>query len=147
MVQSAAPTVEEYLAELPPERREVVSEVRTLVEKRLPKGYEEGMLYGMICWYIPLSRYPETYNGQPLGIVALAAQKRYFSLYLHSIYADPKERKRFEKAFADAGKKLDAGKSCMRFRRLDDLPMSVIGDAVSRTSVEDYIKSYEASRG
>jgi hypothetical protein len=146
MVQSAAPTVEAYLAELPPERRHAVAAVRDVVRKSLPKGYGEGMQYGMIGWYIPLERYPDTYNGQPLGVVALAAQKKYFSLYLHSIYADPDERRWFENAYADAGKELDAGKSCVRFTRLDDLPLDVIGEAVSRTSVDDYIERYEASR-
>jgi uncharacterized protein YdhG (YjbR/CyaY superfamily) len=146
MVQSAAPTVEEYLAELPAERREAVSRVREVVNENLPKGYEEGMQYGMIGWYIPLARYPKTYNGEPLGIVALAAQKRHYSLYLHLIYADPAERKWFERAYADSGQKLDAGKSCVRFRKLEDLPLDVIAEAVSRTSVEDYIERYEASR-
>jgi uncharacterized protein YdhG (YjbR/CyaY superfamily) len=146
MVQSAAPTVEEYLAELPAERREAVARVREVVNENLPKGYEEGMQYGMIGWYIPLQRYPETYNGEPLGIVALAAQKRHYSLYLHSIYADPAERRWFERAYADSGHKLDAGKSCVRFRRLEDLPLDVIAEAVSRTSVDDYIERYEASR-
>ena len=89
MVKSAAKTVDEYLAELPEDRREVVSEVRNLVRKNLPKGYEEAVNWGMLCWEIPLARYPHTYNGQPLGYVALAAQKNYFALYLPT-YMDPK---------------------------------------------------------
>lgn len=82
MVSSRAATIPEYLAALAPDRREVVSVVRDLVNRSLPAGFEEGMQYGMIGWYVPLSRYPDTYNGQPLGIVALAAQKSYLSLYL-----------------------------------------------------------------
>src|SRR5690606_30676429 len=90
MVSSKASTVDEYIASLPDDRRAAIAAVRDVIRKNLPPGYEEGMQYGMIGWYVPLSRYPDTYNGQPLGVVALASQKQYMSLYLMAVYASPK---------------------------------------------------------
>jgi hypothetical protein len=144
MVQSSAPTVEAYLAELPDDRRDTVAAVRQTVLDHLPEGYQERMAWGMISYEVPLERYPETYNGQPLMYAALAAQKRGFTLYLMNEYADgsPALREGFERA----GKKLDMGKSCVRFKRLDDLPLDVIGDAIARTPVDAFIELYEASR-
>jgi uncharacterized protein YdhG (YjbR/CyaY superfamily) len=146
MAGSSAATVEEYLQELPPERREVVSAVRDVVLRNLPEGYRESMSFGMIGWGIPLERYPDTYNKQPLGYAALAAQKNYYALYL-GIYQDPQQEADFREAFAKAGKKLDMGKSCVRFRRLDDLPLDVIGRTIAGTPPEELIRQYEASRG
>lgn len=145
MASSSAATAEEYLAELPPERREVVSAVRDVVLRNLPEGYREGMSFGMIGWSIPLERYPDTYNGQPLGYAALAAQKHYYALYL-SVYQDPQSEATFREEFARAGKKLDMGKSCVRFRKLDDLPLDVIGRTIATTPPEELIRRYEASR-
>jgi hypothetical protein len=146
MVQSKAKTVEQYLKELPPERREVVAAVRKLVRKHLPKGYVESMAFGMIGWGIPLARYPNTYNGQPLGCVALAAQKNYYSLYLMCVYANSAEERALRAAFAKAGKRLDMGKSCVRFERLADLEMAAIGKAIAATPPERLIELYEESR-
>lgn len=145
MASSKAATVEEYLAELPEDRRAVVSAVREVVLRNLPAGYRESMSYGMIGYGIPLERYPDTYNGQPLAYAALAAQKNYYSLYLMNVYAEEGERA-LRNAFAAAGKKLDMGKSCIRFRRLDDLPLEVIGRIIAATPPEAYIAHYEASR-
>src|SRR5690606_32559995 len=111
------------------------------------KGYEEAMQYGMIGYCVPLSRYPDTYNGQPLGIAALASQKQYMSLYLMAVYGDPKTEAWFRDAFAKAGKKLDMGKSCVRFKTLEDLPLDVIGQAIARVSVEQYIARVESVQG
>jgi hypothetical protein len=144
-MKSEATTVEEYLAGLPEDRRRALSAVRDVILEHLPEGYEEGMDFGMIAYYIPLDRYPKTYNGHPLGIAALASQKNYMALYLMAIYGND-DAAWFRERFADAGKKLDMGKSCVRFRKLDDLPLDVIGDAVARVSVEDYIEHYERSR-
>ena len=141
MVSSRASTVKEYLDELPADRRKVIAKVRSVVNKYLPKGYKETMNWGMICWEIPLSRYPVTYNKQPLGIVALAAQKNYYSLYLW-----PAQRKLLEAAFKTAGQKLDMGKSCLLFKSLDDIPLEAIGEILSRTPPEKVIALYEASR-
>jgi hypothetical protein len=146
MVTSRAATVEEYLSSLPEERREVVSAVRDLVLRNLPDGYAESMAWGMIGYGIPLARYRNTYNGQPLAYAAIAAQKNYYSLYLMGIYGDPERAAWLGEEFRKAGKKLDMGKACIRFRKLDDLPLEAIGRAVAAVTPEKYIAYYEASR-
>src|SRR5262245_58618690 len=100
----------------------------------------------MIGYYVPLSRFPDTYNGQPLALAGLAAQKQYFSLYLMRVYGDPKMRDWFESEYAKAGKKLDMGKSCVRFQSADDLPLDIIGKVIASTSVDEYVEVYEAAR-
>jgi hypothetical protein len=130
MARSNAETVEQYLQELPEDRRAVVSAVRDVVVRNLPAGYREMMSFGMIVWGIPLEEYPDTYNGQPLGYAALAAQKNYYV------------RDEFEKA----GKKLDMGKSCLRFKKLEDLPLDVIGKLIASTPPREYITLYENAR-
>ena len=147
MVQSKASTAEEYLAELPEDRREVVAAVRQVILENLPEGYQESMTWGMPSYEIPLSRYPTTYNKKPLAYAALAAQKNYFSLYLMGVYAGSGEETSLRDEFEAAGKKLDMGKSCIRFTKLDDLPLHVIGKAIAATPVDDYIGRYEAARG
>ena len=119
MAGSTASTVAQFLAELPPERRAVVSRVRDVVRAHMPAGYVESMGWGMICWSIPLSRYPGTYNKQPLAYVCLAAQKNYYALHLTSLYMDPERGAEFARAFAATGRKLDMGKGCVRFKRAD----------------------------
>ena len=104
------------------------------------------MLSGMIGYVIPLERYPVTYNRQPLMYAALASQKNYMSLYLMNIYENPDDQKWFVDAYRDSGKKLNMGKSCVRFKELEDLPIELIGKAIARTSVGDFIEQYEASR-
>jgi len=146
MASSTAASVKDYLAELPPERSEVVAKVRGVIRKHLPKGYVETMNWGMIAYEIPLSRYPDTYNGQPLAYVALAAQKNSYSLYLNCTFSDKAREDEVRRAFAEAGKKLDMGKSCVRFRKLDDLPLPAIGRIIASTPVDEFVKRYEASR-
>jgi hypothetical protein len=146
MVQSKAVTPEQYLADLPEDRRETIRKVRDLVRKNLPKGYEEMVSFGMLCWGIPLSRYPDTYNGQPLCYTALAAQKNYNALYLMSAYGEPAEEKALKEAYKKAGKKLDMGKSCLRFKSLDELVPEAIAQAISGTPPETLIARYEESR-
>lgn len=146
MVQSQAATVEEYLEELPEERRAVVSAVRDVVLENLPEGYVESMAWGMIGYGIPLSRYPDTYNKQPLSYVALAAQKRHYALYLMCCYQDSEDEAFLRRAFERAGKKLDMGKCCVRFKKLDDLPLDAIGELVARTPPERMIETYERAR-
>jgi hypothetical protein len=145
-MQSDATTPAAYIAEMPEGRRKAISAVRKVIRANIPKGFQEMMDFGMIVWAIPLTRYPDTYNGHPLGIVALANQKNYMALYLFGEYADDKERAWFEKSWKAAGKKLDMGKSCLRFKKVDDVALDVIAEAVSRVSVEDHIKAYEKSR-
>lgn len=145
MVQKPAATAEEYLQSLPEDRREVVSAVRDVVLRNLPDGFTEAVSGGMITYCIPLERFPNTYNKQPLGYVALASQKNHIALYMMGAYGDPAEAKRIEEGFARAGKKLDMGKSCIRFRKLDDLPLDVIGESVSRTPPEKLIALHDAA--
>ncbi len=134
-------TVDAYLSELPDDRRAAIAAVRAVILEHLPPGFEEGMQYGMIGWSLPLSVFPNTYNGQPLTIIGLAAQKNYLSLYLMGVYGD--EDSRFREQWQATGKKLDMGKSCVRFRRLDDVPLEVVGEAIARTSVEELIAAHE----
>ncbi|QJR11338.1 hypothetical protein DSM104443_02413 [Usitatibacter rugosus] len=143
MVSSAAATVSQYLGELPAERRAVVSKVRTLVRKSIPKGYEECMNWGMICWQVPLKRAPDTYNGKPLCYVALAAQKNNYALYLMGPYIDRKQAAALRAARGKSGKKLDMGKSCLRFKALDDLPVEAIGASIASIPVDECIRLHE----
>lgn len=146
MASSKAKTVEEYLAELPEDRRTVIASVRALVNRHIPDGYVEAMSWGMIAWEVPLSRYPTTYNKQPLPYVALAAQKQYYALYLTVCYANSAQDVVLRNAYADAGKRLDMGKSCLRFKSPDDLLPDVIGGVIASTPVDTLIAQYEASR-
>ena len=147
MAQSMTTTVESYLDELPTDRRGTVEAVRAVILEHLPAGFEEGMQYGMLGYYVPLSRYPDTYNGEPLGIAALANQKRYISLYLMGIYANDADAWWFREQWTLSGKRLDMGKSCVRFKNLDDVPLDVVGAAIARVSVDDFIADYERARG
>lgn len=145
-MQSKAATVEEYLAELTEDRREAIRAVRTVILKHLPKGYEEGMQYGMIGYYVPHDTYPPGYHcdpKQPLPYACLASQKNYMSLYFMGLYSDTEEMTWFHEAWAKTGKKLDMGKSCIRFKRVEDLPLEVIGQAIKRFPVKKYIEQYE----
>jgi len=146
MVSSKATTPAAYLASLSPERRKVIAAVRAVVKKRLPTGYVETMNWGMLSYEIPLSRYPDSYNKQPLMYLALAAQKNNYALYLTSVSSDKALMARLATAYKTAGKKLDMGKGCLRFKTLEELPLDVIGDIVASTSVERRIGLSEAAR-
>lgn len=146
MVQSHAKTVSEYLDELTIERRAEIEAVRATILDNLPDGYEELMQFGMIGYCVPLSRYPKTYNGAPLNYTALASQKNHMSIYLMGCYGDARLVKWFEAEFKKSGKRLNMGKSCVRFKKLDDLPLELIGQAVGRMPVDDFIALYERSR-
>jgi hypothetical protein len=141
-----SPSVTELLRSLTPEERKDIQTVRRVIKKNLPKGFKEGVQWGMITYSIPLSRYSDTYNGQALCYAALAAQKHFRTLYLMNVYGHPATRKWFESRYKASGKKLDMGKSCVHFRRADDLPLDLIGEAIARTSVDTYIDHYEQSR-
>ena len=125
---------------------EGVEAVLDVVRRNVPGGYREGMNWGMIVWEVPLERYPDTYNGEPLGYLALAAQKRHYALYMNTVYADDAVRERLEAGFRDAGKTLDLGKSCLRFKKLDDLALDAVAEAVGAAEPDAYIALYEASR-
>ena len=128
-MQSKAKTVEEYLAALPEDRREAVQAVRKVILKNLGKGYEEGMQYGMIGYYVPHSVYPDGYHcdpKQPLPFAGLASQKNHMAIYLMCIYGIEEQERWFREAWARTGKKLDMGKSCVRFKKLEDLPLDCL---------------------
>ena len=146
MASSKAATVAQYLAELPPDRRAEIEKVRDLVNGVLPAGYREGMGYGMIGWVVPLETYPDTYNKQPLSYAGLAAQKNYNSLYLNCVYASKERSDRLQAAARAMGKPLDMGKSCIRFKRADDLPLDLIRDEIASTTPDEFIRIYEEAR-
>ena len=138
-----ASTPEEYLAGLPDDRREAVAAVRDVINQNLADGLEETMQYGMISWVVPLERYPDTYNGEALSIASLASQKHHMALYLSCEYANPTG---FRERWKAAGRKLDMGKSCVRFRELDDVALDVVGETIAAVRAEDHVKAYERSR-
>ena len=146
MAQSAAKTVEEYLNELPADRREAITATRNVILEHLPEGYDETMQYGMISYVIPLERYPITYNRLPLAYASLASQKNYMSLYLMNVYGDTETEQWFTERYKASGRKLNMGKSCVRFKTLEDLPLDLIGEVIARTTVVDFIERYEVAR-
>ena len=145
-MRSDARTVQEYLDSLPEDRRAAIETVRETILERLPDGYDEAMNWGMITYQVPLATYPATYNGEPLMYAALASQKNHMAVYLSAVYADEGQREAFEQAYRATGKRFDAGKSCVRFRRLEDLPVDVIGDVIGQMPVDRFIEIYEAGR-
>ena len=138
-MQSKAATVDEYLSELPDERRNAIGKVRQTILDNLPQGYEEAMNWGMITYQVPLETCPDTYNGQPLMYAALASQKNHMAVYLTGIYMSEEARSRFEAAYKATGKRLDVGKSCVRFRKLEDLPLQLIGECIASQDVEGFV--------
>lgn len=146
MVSSSTTTPADYLASLPEERREIISAVRNLILQNLPEGYQETINWGMLSYEIPLETYPDTNNKNPLSNVGLAAQKNYNSLYLMAIYQNPADYQELMDAFAEMGIKPDMGKSCVRFTKLDQLPLDTIARLIAKTSVADYIRIYETSQ-
>ncbi len=146
MVQSKAPTVAAYLKSLPTERRAVIAAVRKAIRSKLPKGYQESMNWGMISYEIPLKRFPDTYNGQPLMYMALAAQKNNYALYTMGAYSDPKVLAWLKSEFKRAGKRLDMGKSCIRFKTMEDLPVGVAAGLAGQLTVDEYLRRYAAAK-
>ena len=145
-MRSNAVTVADYLRDLPPERARVVRAVRKKLRMYLDAGFQERMNWGMITYEVPLARYPTTYNQQPLAFVALASQKNHCSLYLMCMYQHSPVHDAVKQAFADAGLKLNMGKSCIRFREVEDLPLEAIGQILSRITPDDFIAVYETAR-
>jgi len=146
-MQSKAATVNDYVAELPEDRQKIVNEFRKVVKKNLPKGFQECMNYGMIGWVVPHSKYPAGYHcnpKDPLPFMGLASQKGSVNFYHMGIYADPKLLKWFTEAHAKASpKKLDMGKSCIRYKKMEDIPFQLYAELVSKISVDDWIARYE----
>ena len=146
MARSPAITVEQYLANLPADRRTEVTRVQDMVTRHMPGGYEQMMSFGAISWAVPLSRLPDTYNGQPLCYVALGTHKSYNTLYLMGAYGSATQRAELEAAFKTSGKKMDMGKSCLHFKKADDLPLDAIGRLIAAISSEKWVEIYERSR-
>ncbi len=142
-MKSSATTVDGYVAALPADRREIVARVLEVIRKNIPAGYDESILWGMPCWSVPLSRYPNTYNKQPLMIAALAAQKNHYAVYL----VLPDQKPWFVSAYKKTGKRMDMGGSCVRFKKLEELPLALIGEAVAKVGVEAYLAYYERVHG
>jgi len=148
-MQSKARTVKEYLAELPADRREAIQAVRAVILKNLDKGFEEGMQYGAIGYFVPHRLYPAGYHCDPriaLPFGGLGSQKHYMSVGFMCHYGDSDELKWFQSAWAKTGKKLDMGKCCIRFKKVEDLALDVIGEALRRMPADRYIEQYEAAR-
>lgn len=142
-MQSKAKTVEEYINEQDDQTKETLAQLRKIILENIDKNYQEVMLWGMICYIIPLERYPYTYNKQPLMYTALAAQKNHLSLYLTNIYMDERLGEWFEQKLKESGKKLSMGKSCIRFKKIEDLPIDLIEKTLAKTSLKQYLALYE----
>ncbi|MBM3769252.1 MAG: DUF1801 domain-containing protein [Acidobacteria bacterium] len=145
-MQSKATTVDAYLEELPEDRRAAMKKLRATIKKHLPKGFAEGMQYGMIGYFVPHKLFPPGYHcnpKEPLPYASVASQKNYISIYLMSAYIDSAVEKYIKTEFAARGLKLDMGKCCVRFKKIDDIPHDIIGEAIAMTSVADHIQSYE----
>lgn len=147
-MQSTATTVDAYLGELPEDRRVAIQAVREVIVSNLGKGYQEGMQYGMIGYFVPHSVYPPGYHcnpKQPLPFASLASQKNHMAIYLFCIYGSEEETERFQKAWLATGMKLDMGKGCVRFKRLEDVPLEVVGEAIRRMPVDKFVARYESN--
>jgi hypothetical protein len=148
-MQSSASTVSEYISSLSVPDRKVVREMRAFIRKQLPMGYVERMQYGMITYVVPLRIYPKGYGGNPevpLPYLSLAAQKEYFALYLMSIYGDPEAGKALRDSFAKSGKRLEMGKSCLRFRSMDDLELHAVSRAIAHLTPREFADRYTSMR-
>jgi hypothetical protein len=142
-------TVSEYLAALPADRREAVSKVRQAINRALPAGYQEGIQWGMISWFVPLSQYPAGYGGnpkQPLPLISLASQKSYIALHMICFYGQPELLEWFQAQYQKSGKKLDMGKGCLRFKSVPELALEVVEATLSRLPIEKYAAGYQAMR-
>ena len=146
MPAKAAPTVTEFLAKLSPDRRGEVTRVRDLIRANLPAGYEEVVSKNMLVYQVPLAMYGDTYNGQPLWLVALASEKSYLSLHLMSVYGDRRHAEQLKEGFRRAGKKLDMGKACIHFKSADDLPHETIGTLIASMPMERWVSIAKAAR-
>ena len=145
MVSSRAATVADYLAELPADRRPEIAKVRDLVNSALPDGYVERMSWGMIGWEVPIELSGPTYNGKPLLYAALAAQKNANSLYL-CVFMSRERTEQFQAGFADAGKKLNMGKGCVRFKKADDLALDAIRAEIASATPEQFVRIHRKAR-
>ena len=146
MARSEATTAEDYLDELPDDRAHAIGAVRDAIVANLPDGVVEVMNYGMIAYEIPLETYPDTYNNQPIMYAGLASQKNHMAVYLTTVYTDEDLASWFKSEYKATGKRMDMGKSCVRFKTIEDLPVNLIGEVISKVSAEELIAKMEAIR-
>jgi hypothetical protein len=146
MVSSDAESVEDYLATLTEDRQDIISGVLEMVRGSIPDGYQETMNWGMISWEVPLEIEPDTYNGQPLSFCALASQKRHCALYMMSVYQDDSQRERLLSAYEKMGRKPNMGKSCIRFTKLEHLPLDTLAELISECDMESFVESCNSVR-
>jgi hypothetical protein len=139
-------TVNQWLASVPTERKEAINAVRDAVNEHLPQGYEETIDWGMLAWVVPLATLPDTHNGHPLTLAALGAHTKAMTIYLMSVYSDPEIRREFQTAYRKTGKRLDMGGCCVHFKKLDDLPLDVVGNTIACLTVDQYVERYRSSR-
>ena len=135
-----------FLARLPAERRPDVERVRSVIRRHLPAGYEEAVSKNMLVYQVPLEQYPDTYNGHPLWYVALASERSYLSLHLMPVYGDKTLAARLEAGFRLAGKRLNMGKACLRFKTADDLALDAVGEVVAAIPVDRWIRIAQSAR-
>ena len=145
-----ANTVQEYLDQLPDDRKAVMIKLRDIINKNLPKGFEERIQYKMPGWVVPKSKYPAGYHASkgelPLPFINIASQKNFIALYHSGVYASPELHKWFVEEYPNHSKrKLDMGKSCIRFKKIDAIPYDLIAELVTKVSVDDWISTYEAN--
>ena len=143
-----AKTPAEYLQSLPDDRRQALTKIRAVIRKNLPRGYAEQMQHGMISWVVPHKLYPPGYHTDPklaLPMASLASQKNHIALYLMTAYGEPGMVDWLKEKFQAAGKKLDMGKSCLRFRKIEDVPLDVVGEAIAKVPLAEYVARYEAT--
>ncbi len=147
-MQSKAKTVDEYITEIPADRQKAMQELRKVIKKNLSKGFQESMNYGMIGYAVPHSKYPAGYHcnpSDPLPFMAVASQKNSINIYHMGVYADPRLLKWFQEAHAKASpKKLDMGKSCIRYKKPEDIPFQLIGELAAKMTMEQWIALYES---
>ena len=145
-MRSKAKSVRNYINSLPDDRKQAITKIRNVILDNLPNGIEENMNWGMISYEVPLSIYPDTYNKKPLMFAALASQKNHMSVYLSGIYAHNELREKFISDYKKIGKIIDIGKSCVRFKKLEDLPIELIGKVISAFDVDKFIHIYSNSK-
>lgn len=148
-MQIDAVSVEDYISKIPEERQEIFKKIFDTINDNLPKGFQEGINYGMIGWSIPLETYPAGYHctpGSPLPFMALASQKNFIAFYHMGMYAKPDFLNWFVEEFPKYSKrKLDMGKSCVRFKKMDDIPLELLAEVSKKMTVEDWINTYESN--
>ncbi|MET0298479.1 MAG: DUF1801 domain-containing protein [Flavitalea sp.] len=147
-MQSSATTPAQYMQELPADRKAAIKQLRSAINENLPDGFKEQMTYGMLGWVVPHSLYPPGYHvspEQPLPFICLASQKNFIALYHSGLYSDPKILDWFKKEFATRStQKLDMGKSCVRFKKPDEIPIDLIGELSSKITLKQFVDLYES---